>query len=119
MLVAVIAFFVLPDFPSTTRWLSPQERALAELRMTEDVGVSDDSASKEEQTSAWLGLQQAFTDWRVWWMSLALTAEVVALSFNIYFPTLTSTLGYGSTQSLLLCAPPWVFAAIVAFALSR
>ncbi|KAF9021124.1 sugar transporter [Hymenopellis radicata] len=119
MTVAVIAYFVLPDFPSTTPWLFPQERALAELRMTEDVGVSDDSASKEENTSAWLGLQQAFTDWRVWWMSLALTAEVIALSFNIYFPTLTSTLGYGSTESLLLCAPPWVFAAIVAFALSR
>lgn len=35
MAVAIIAIFILPDFPSTTRWLSPEERRLAEVRMAE------------------------------------------------------------------------------------
>ena len=42
VVVAIIAVFVLPDFPATTKWLTPAERRLAELRMEEDVGVVDE-----------------------------------------------------------------------------
>ncbi|KAJ2931581.1 hypothetical protein H1R20_g5434, partial [Candolleomyces eurysporus] len=38
--VAIIAIFILPDFPTTSTWLSPQERALAIRRMEEDAGPS-------------------------------------------------------------------------------
>lgn len=47
---------------------------------------------------------------QVWVMALSLTAMVISLSFNQFFPTLTKTLGYTNTISLLLCAPPFVFA---------
>jgi predicted outer membrane repeat protein len=40
--VAIVAMFVLPDFPSTTKWLTPTETRLAELRMEEDAGVVDE-----------------------------------------------------------------------------
>ena len=36
-----------------------------------------------------------------------------------YFPTLTATLGYDRTVTLLLVAPPWAFAVIVAFINAR
>ncbi|KAG9032866.1 hypothetical protein FS837_002614 [Tulasnella sp. UAMH 9824] len=114
--VAIIAIFILPDFPETTTWLSPMERRLAQVRMAEEVGESDHDTKEE---SIWTGLILAVKDWRVWFMSLALTAQVVGLSFNAYFPTLTATLGYKTTVSLLLCAPPWGFACIVAFANAR
>ncbi|KAF9452505.1 MFS general substrate transporter [Macrolepiota fuliginosa MF-IS2] len=114
--VAILAIFILPDFPTTTRWLSPQERALAIRRMEEDAGVGDE---QETEQGAGSGLWMAITDWKVWWLSLALTSQVVALSFNAYFPTLSATLGFNRTVTLLLCAPPFVFAAIVAFWLSR
>jgi sugar phosphate permease len=42
VVVALVAMFVLPDFPSTTIWLTPAERRLAELRMEEDTGVVDE-----------------------------------------------------------------------------
>ncbi|KAF6762661.1 sugar transporter [Ephemerocybe angulata] len=112
--VAVLAIFVLPDFPTTSKWLSPQERSLAVKRMEEDGGVND-----EESESAGSGLLMALLDWRVWFIALALTSQVVALSFNAYFPTLTATLGYNRTVTLLLCAPPWAFAALVTFFVSR
>jgi len=114
--VAIIAIFILPDFPHTTRWLTDEERRLAEVRMAEDVGEVDDDA---ESAGAMRGLQLAMTDWKVWWLAFALTAFVVGLSFNSYFPTLTGTLGYKRTITLLLCAPPWAFATIVAFAVAR
>ncbi|THU79132.1 hypothetical protein K435DRAFT_698590, partial [Dendrothele bispora CBS 962.96] len=36
-------------------------------------------------------------------------------SLNAYFPTLTAMLEYSETITLLLCAPPWVLNALVAF----
>ncbi|KAJ6520948.1 MFS general substrate transporter [Mycena capillaripes] len=109
--VAIIAIFVLPDFPATSKWLTPEERSLALLRMTEDAGVGDQSET--EHGGPLTGLWLALSDWRVWWLAFALTAQVVALSFNAFFPTLTATLGYSPTVTLLLCAPPFAIAALV------
>lgn len=75
MFFAVVAIFVLPDFPSTTRFLSPIERRLAEVRMAEDVGETD-----EEEGGALRGFILAVTDWKVWWLSFALTAQVIGLA---------------------------------------
>ncbi len=41
------------------------------------------------------------------------------MSFNTYFPTLTATMGYSPTITLLLCAPPWAFTTIIAFIVAR
>jgi uncharacterized membrane protein len=119
MLVALIAVFVLPDFPQNSyRFLSPEEMRLAKLRMQEDVGIGD-SDETELKGSRFPGLFEALGDWRVYWMAFALTSMVVSLSFNAFFPTITATLGYSPIVTLQLCAPPWGFATLVAFAVSR
>ncbi|KAJ7498972.1 MFS general substrate transporter [Mycena latifolia] len=115
--VAALAIFILPDFPATSKWLSPEERELALLRMTEDAGVGDQSET--EHGGPLTGLWLALSDWRVWWLAFALTAQVVALSFNAFFPTLSMTLGFNPTVTLLLCAPPFAVAAAAAFMLAR
>jgi len=48
--VAIVAMFVLPDFPSTTNWLTPAERWLAELRMEEDAGIADEVSDGDNFT---------------------------------------------------------------------
>ncbi|KIK90668.1 hypothetical protein PAXRUDRAFT_800745 [Paxillus rubicundulus Ve08.2h10] len=112
--VAICAFFILPDFPHNTSWLSDQEKKLAILRMREDASTSvPDTASQSS------GLWLALSDWKVWWFAVAVTAHINALSFNLYFPTLTATMGFRTTVSLLLCAPPFIVAAIFAFLYSR
>ncbi|KAJ3994207.1 sugar transporter [Lentinula boryana] len=115
--VAICAMFILPDFPTTTRWLTPLERKLAVQRMEEDAGVGDQGETEVGGQAP--GLILALSDWRVWWMSLAMTAQVVSLSFNAYFPTLSATMGFNNTVTLLLCAPPFAFASLAAFFLSR
>ncbi|KAI5477675.1 MFS general substrate transporter [Pseudohyphozyma bogoriensis] len=110
MFFAVVAIFVLPNFPETTkRGFTEEELRLAELRMTEDVGEKDTS----EGQSALQGFVAAVTDYKVWVMSLSLTAMVY------FFPTLTATLGYSHIISLLLCAPPFAFASLCAFFVAR
>lgn len=85
-------------------------------RMEEDAGVGDEG---ETEVTALQGLVMALKDWKMWCMALAMTAQVIALSFNAYFPTLSATMGFGTTVTLLLCAPPFVWTAAEAFIVSR
>jgi hypothetical protein len=135
---AFVNYIMLPDFPENTKSLSPEMRALAELRMTEDYGQKDiDTMTSLE------ALWAVLTDIKAWTLALSLTAMVVGLAFNQvrasshfeslssaltpvktlymqFFPQLTATLpGFTRTQTLLLCAPPWAVAATVAFIVSR
>jgi len=125
--VAIWSMYILPDFPeNSSNWLTPSEKALALERMARDLGNSglENAPPFHNATSAkllgrWPGLHLAITDWKVWWLAFALLFMVTALSFGVYFPTLAATMGYGPTISLLLCAPPWLFATGVALAVSR
>lgn len=58
--VAFFAYFILPDFPRTTSWLTEEERQLAVWRLEEDIG-EDDWIDSEHQ-SFWHGAKLAFTD---------------------------------------------------------
>jgi hypothetical protein len=115
--VAIIAVFVLPDFPTTTKWLTDDERRLALKRMEEDAGAGDHTET--EHGGRGHGFYLAITDWKVWWFAILSVAQVTALSFVFYFPALTATLGYNPTVSLLLVAPPWVYAVIFTFMWAR
>lgn len=48
--VALCAVFILPDFPDTTRWLSPQEKFIAQSRLVDD-GGEDDTGKGEAKSS--------------------------------------------------------------------
>nr|ODN82380.1 MFS transporter [Cryptococcus depauperatus CBS 7841] len=112
MFFALIAMVMLPDFPhNSRRGFTEEELKVAQLRMLEDVGEIDQD-SKEEMW--YTGFIMAVSDWKIYILMASLTACVTGLSFNIYFPTLTKTLGYGTTETLLLSAPPWIFACILA-----
>jgi hypothetical protein len=127
ILVAVIALFVLPDFPESESisWLTPAEHALAKWRMIEDNGgvsaakpltEADDGPPKRSDAVA--GLILAFFDWKVWYLAATLFLYALSLSFHLYFPTLTATMGYDAIVSLLLCVPPWMAATAWALWLS-
>ncbi|KAG1739088.1 major facilitator superfamily domain-containing protein [Suillus paluster] len=116
VLVAICAMFLLPDFPHNTKWLTPEERTLAISRLAEDgYGRPGDLTKRTTMQGLW----DAVSDWKVWWLSLALFIQFVSLSFVIYFPTIVATLGYDTSVTLLLVAPPWVLSTITSFALSR
>ncbi|KAK8853084.1 hypothetical protein IAR55_003785 [Kwoniella newhampshirensis] len=110
MLVAVLAIFILPDLPTNTRGFSEEEREVAQLRLLEDVGEADEDSTSD---GVFGGLMMAVKDIKIYIMMLTLTAYVVGLSFNAFFPTLTGTLGFSYVPTLLMSAPPWVFAVIV------
>ncbi|KAF9240842.1 MFS general substrate transporter [Melanogaster broomeanus] len=117
IVIALSATCVLPDFPSTpSRWLTPEEHALAQIRMEEDGG--EDEGGEDSQGST-IGLILALSDWKVWWLCIAQMGKLVSLSFSAFFPTLSATMGYNPMVTLLLCSPPWALAAFLAFKTSR
>jgi sugar phosphate permease len=81
-LVAIVGFFMLPNTPLTTRWLTEREKQLAHERMEKDK-VSD----SEEGGSSWEGLKQACKDKRTWLFCLMQNFHLSACSFNSFFPT--------------------------------
>ncbi|KAG1733005.1 MFS general substrate transporter [Suillus paluster] len=113
IVIASSAIWILPDFPSTPSvWLSPDEQTLAKQRMEEEVAA----ASPQRD---FLVFAEALMDWRVWWLGAALALMVASLSFGNFFPTLSATMGYNTTISLLLCAPPWILGTATSFIVAR
>ncbi|WWC91536.1 uncharacterized protein L201_006482 [Kwoniella dendrophila CBS 6074] len=110
MLIAIAAFFILPDLPTNTKGFTEEELEVAQLRLLEDVGEADQDSAEE---GAFSGLMMAVKDFKIYLMMFALTAYVVGLSFNAFFPSLTSTLNYGPIETLLMSSPPWVFALLI------
>jgi hypothetical protein len=67
VLIACIAVFVLPNYPSNTPWLSAEERAVAEWRLISNTGQVDKGDEKWSY-----GFKMAFADWRLYIFALIL-----------------------------------------------
>jgi hypothetical protein len=114
VVIAFAAYFVLPNFPRTTTWLTEEERQLAVWRLEEDIG-QDDWVSTSDQTF-WHGFKLAVQDIKIWILMVILTGIVSSGSVTNFFPTVVQTLGFGTIETLLLTAPPYVLAVITAMA---
>ena len=104
---AIAAFWLLPDTPLTTRWLSQEERQLASARITVD------TTEKREGTTVWTGLREATGDYRTWIFALIYVLHVASFGFQNFLPQLIRTFGYSNTISLVLACPPYLLGTIV------
>ncbi|KAH7904472.1 major facilitator superfamily domain-containing protein [Hygrophoropsis aurantiaca] len=109
MFIGFQAMWLLPDYPNNTRWLNAAERHLAQVRLAEDAGEADKDSA---EASVFEGFVLAIKDPKVLCFMLMTCSQLLGLSFINFFPTLTGTLGYSTTITLLMSAPPWIFAAI-------
>ncbi|KAF2496780.1 pantothenate transporter liz1 [Lophium mytilinum] len=114
VVIAAASFFILPNFPRTTSWLTEEERQLAVWRLQEDIG--EDDWVNSEQQSFFHGLKLAFLDIKTWVLMIMLLGIVSSASVTNFFPTVVKTLGYNNVNTLLLTAPPYVLAVITTFA---
>ncbi|KAF5969175.1 hypothetical protein FBULB1_10368 [Fusarium bulbicola] len=102
--IAVIGYFVLPDFPLTTRWLTEEERQLAHNRMELD------TVGNKGETSTFKGLKQAASDPMVWIFCAMAHLHLAANGFKNFFPSVVKTLGFNTTITLVLTCPPYLIA---------
>jgi multisubunit Na+/H+ antiporter MnhG subunit len=107
--MAIVGFFVLPNTPLTTWWLTQREKELAHARMERDK-LSD---ALDRPASALDGLKQACRDKRTWIFCLMQNFHLSACSFNSFFPTVVKTLGFDTTITLVMTCPPFLAAGAV------
>ncbi|EPQ30078.1 uncharacterized protein PFL1_02195 [Pseudozyma flocculosa PF-1] len=109
VLVALSAYYLLPDWPSNTRWLSQEQRDMAVHRITADA-----AGAKDEDLDKWYqGAALAVKDPLVWLCVLMQHGLSVTNSYSQFFPSIVKTLGYDRIRTLALTAPPYAFAFIV------
>lgn len=69
VLVAIIAYFTLYDFPETANFLTEEERAFVVYRLKYQ-GASDTTINgvrvAQDDTFQWKFVKSAFLDWQIW-----------------------------------------------------
>lgn len=108
VVAAVAIVFIIPDWPSTTRWLSAEEKALGILRLREDSGEEEGDNSM----TAFHAMKLAVSDYRVWLCIIGQMSMQAVASLTNFLPTLVAEFGQGQVVTLLLTAPPYAAAAV-------
>lgn len=110
--IAICGVFTLPDDPLTTRWLTPEERILANAR------IERDTVGQSKATSSVRGLIDAAKDKKLWLLAFMQHMHLAANGFKNFFPTAVATLGFNRTVTLVLTCPPYLVAGAVSIAWS-
>ncbi|OCB88656.1 MFS general substrate transporter [Sanghuangporus baumii] len=95
--------WTLPDLTTNKRWMSYAEKHLTQVRLSEDAGEADEDLTED---SMWSGLKMANEDVKVFVFSLILLGDYLGLAFTNFFPSLTKTLGFDYTITLLVSVIP-------------
>ncbi|KAF7958158.1 hypothetical protein EAE96_003720 [Botrytis aclada] len=108
--IALFAFFILPDLPRTTSWLTEDEKELAAWRLEEDIG-QDDWVDSKQQTFLH-GAKLAAKDPKAWLLLATIYGFTSAGTVTTLFPSVVKGLGKSNIQTLLLTTPPYLIAVI-------
>lgn len=110
----LISAAIMPEYPHNARMLTDAERDLAVWRLESEAGAGE----AHEDTTAMGGFRLALLDPKIWAMVLCNHLSQAMGSTVNFFPSIVETLGFTQMKSLLLTAPPYLFAAILFYGLS-
>ncbi|KAF2733828.1 MFS general substrate transporter [Polyplosphaeria fusca] len=123
VIVAILAFFTLHDFPETASFLTEEERAFVVYRLKFQASNKNDEVKiAQDDSFQWKFVKDAFLDWQIWlnvwvyWGKQARLAGIVAPLYGIslFLPTIIRGLGYTSSTAQLLTVPIYVTASVLA-----
>ncbi|KAI1755623.1 major facilitator superfamily domain-containing protein [Xylaria castorea] len=121
IIVATIAWGLIPDSPETTSYLSPRERKIALLRLQHEKAeqhshrrssFSSTATRKNKPASSTSGLKSkdvlaAFKDPKAWLTAFMLFLANMAYStLPAFLPTILKDMGHSELQAEALSAPP-------------
>jgi len=108
--LGVLTWFFIVDFPDANRFLTPEETAIVLKRVQDDRGDAIPDEITLRKVLGHLG------DWTIWAFALMFMCSTMPAYVVGYFITIIlNSMGWGVTDSLLLSAPPFIFAAISCF----
>uniref|UniRef100_A0A8H7MZ28 Major facilitator superfamily (MFS) profile domain-containing protein n=1 Tax=Bionectria ochroleuca TaxID=29856 RepID=A0A8H7MZ28_BIOOC len=110
----LIFAMIMPEYPHNARLLKPVERDFAVWRLECEAGAGE----ANEDTTALGGLKEALLDIKIWALVWCMFMSQAMGSTNNFFPSIVETLGYNKMNTMLLTAPPFIFAAIIFWVVS-
>lgn len=118
-LIAIWAFYWLPDSPATARWLNARERKVASLRMRNESAVDQkpEMAStaqanlpRYKQKFKWSEVIHTLTDPKSYLTAgMFFCCNVAFSSMPVFLPTIVSQMGFSELAAQGLSAPPFLF----------
>ncbi|KAF2713769.1 MFS general substrate transporter [Pleomassaria siparia CBS 279.74] len=113
---ALIAGFILLDFPANSRGLTEREREIAIARL-QDGGVRTHTEG-DERMGKRKSFVMAITDWRVGGLIIGYMVIVGSSTLSYFYPTLVRGLGYKSTVEAQYMTVPIYAVAFVCTAIT-
>lgn len=110
VIIGLISFWMVHDFPDDAKFLSPDDRARVIRRLKLD---QQSSASHEEFTMRYFW--QGWYDWKMWLgMVIYMGCDMPLYAFSLFLPSIIKNLGWGNSviKAQLMSVPPYAVAAI-------
>jgi len=109
VIVGVLSFFMVFDFPDNARFLNDTDRARVIRRLK-----ADQQSSAEHEAFKMSYFWASVFDWKTWAYAIVyMGADGPLYAFSLFLPSIINELGYTSTRAQLLTVPPYAAAAIV------
>lgn len=105
---AIIAHFILPDFPSTTAKFSERERQLAVQRLLAD--AVNTKAEEVPPVTSLQALALSLKNWRTWLLTFGYMVIVGSSTLSYFYPTLVKGLGYTAHMAQYMVVPIYAVA---------
>jgi MFS family permease len=105
VLAGIMACYMLPDTPASSKWLTADEVRFLELTHVATRGRKVKGGEQKEKFK-YKTLFSVLLDWRIWLMSVVMWSNTVpgyALKFTL--PQILRGMGFTSTKAQLLSAP--------------
>lgn len=104
--LGLVSWHFVPDFPDQNKFLSTSETEAILSRVEKDRG---DSLPDEFTTQKVLN---HLSDWKIWAFGLmSFCAAIPTYAIGYFISNIELGMGWSKTAALLLCAPPYIFAA--------
>ncbi|KIX97998.1 uncharacterized protein Z520_06077 [Fonsecaea multimorphosa CBS 102226] len=103
-IIAIIAFWAMHDYPSTAKFLTPEERHEVSRRLEQDRSFLADEFNMKY-------CRDALKDWKIWvHMFITIGIYTPVYSVSLFLPTIVKTLGYTNEAAQLMTVPPYIVA---------
>ncbi|OAL24990.1 hypothetical protein AYO20_10524 [Fonsecaea nubica] len=110
ILAAPLAWFFLPDSPTTARFLTAEEKEVAQARVIRQHGHQEAGKHRVRLTE----VGQTLLDAKAWFTALMyFSCNVSYSSLPVFLPTILNQMGFSSINAQGLSAPPYFVSAIV------
>lgn len=110
VVVGIVSYWMVHDFPAEATFLSPTDRARVLRRL-----ASDKQASAKSSTFKWKYFFQSLRDWKTTAFAIIyMGADGSLYAFALFLPTIIKGLNptYSATTTNLLSVPPYAVAAV-------